>query len=290
MWYIYKIDCLANGKVYVGQTNYPERRWSQHKYSALNEIDKKNTQLIARAIAKHGIDNFRFEVIATCKTQEDVNFVEELIIQQYDSRNMTRGYNVDVGGRISPRTPEVTKKISSSLKKYYKIFGHNWVGKNHTEKSKQKMSEAAMGKPGTNNGKTFDDEWVLGMSKSQIGMEKKGLRRFSDEDELEICRLHTEQKLSGYKLARIFGCHRSLIYEIIQRNGFEVNKSSYTGHSNGCNKFTKEEELEICSLFATNKFTVRGLARKFNCGNTTMRDILIRGGVYTKNNKEDKGN
>jgi hypothetical protein len=49
-------------------------------------------------MSKYGVDNFVFEPIATCKTQEDTDEVESLLIIQYDSRNKNKGYNSRIGG------------------------------------------------------------------------------------------------------------------------------------------------------------------------------------------------
>lgn len=43
--YIYKILCVENNKVYIGQTKNPNRRWRQHKSDLkLNKHRNKNLQ------------------------------------------------------------------------------------------------------------------------------------------------------------------------------------------------------------------------------------------------------
>jgi GIY-YIG catalytic domain. len=65
MHYLYRITNQLNGKVYIGQSNN-KRRWSQHKYFAKHP--EQTGQYIHNAMAKYGVENFIFEVIATCKT------------------------------------------------------------------------------------------------------------------------------------------------------------------------------------------------------------------------------
>src|SRR5271154_5899767 len=101
MHYLYKITNTENKKVYIGQTNNPSLRWSQHKSNAKYN---KGNQVITRAITKYGSEKFEFEVIASCLTQEDANITEEEVIAQYNSRNKMIGYNVDAGGNTTPRT------------------------------------------------------------------------------------------------------------------------------------------------------------------------------------------
>jgi len=39
--YIYKIQNIINGKVYIGQSLRPSARWVQHKYKAKNIIKRR---------------------------------------------------------------------------------------------------------------------------------------------------------------------------------------------------------------------------------------------------------
>lgn len=166
MHFIYKITNIINQKIYLGQTNDPNLRWSQHKSNA--KYNRSN-QIITRAITKYGVKVFTFEVIITCKTQEDVDFIEKQVISQYDSRNPEKGYNIDIGGNTSPRTPETLQKISNSLKEYYKYNNHSSKGRPLTEEWKQNLSKASIGKLGTNTGKIFNEEWRSKMSSSLTG-------------------------------------------------------------------------------------------------------------------------
>jgi len=275
MYYIYKITNKINGKIYIGQTCKPIQRWAQYKSAAKRHI---NDQLVVRSIIKHGAENFLFEIIATCNSQENVNITEVEIIKQYNSRNLNIGYNIDYGGDVSPRPPEIAKKISASLKKYYQIHESTLKGIKFSEERKKNLSIASIGKSGTNTGKKFDDNWKKKMSRSLSSKERKDSRKFNEETELEICRLYKEEK-STYWLAQQFKCVRGTISAILNRHNITKRISNYTGHKNNCNKFTLEQELEICELYKNTNSTRKDLAKKFNCGSTTVRDILLRNGV-----------
>lgn len=112
MHYLYRIINQINGKVYIGQTKNPKKRWQQHQY---NSQEKKKKQYIHSAISKYGIDNFSYEVMATCKTQEDADITEKQLIKQYDSRNKEFGYNLALGGKTTPHSEETKAKISATL-------------------------------------------------------------------------------------------------------------------------------------------------------------------------------
>jgi group I intron endonuclease len=277
MHYIYKITNKINSKIYIGQTNNTSLRWSQHKSNAKHN---RGQQIITRAISKYGVDNFDFDVIASCKTQEDTNLTEEQIIFQYDSRNLEKGYNVDAGGNTTPRTPEVSEKISKSLQQHYKIHSGWNKGGTLTEEWKNKISESHKGLPGTNTGKTFSDEWKMKISKSQIGKERKNIRRFSEDIEKEICRLYVEEEKSMYALGKQFNCYRTLIDDILNRYGTYKRERKII--KNGRNIFTQEREIEICDLFVKQFVNMVELAKKFDCGKTTIRGILLRNNVNLK--------
>ena len=117
MHYIYIITNLINNKIYIGQTIDPCRRWQDHRLAS-RKADKN--QLISKAIAKYGYQNFIFEVIATCKNQEDVNATEEIIISQLNSRDLNVGYNLRAGGSCS-RHSEISIKKNVSI-----IHGKTW--------------------------------------------------------------------------------------------------------------------------------------------------------------------
>lgn len=240
MHYIYKISNTINDKIYIGQTIDPSRRWKEHKRS------KENGMLIARALLKYGPDNFNFDVIASCCTLEDANMIEALIISQYDSANISYGYNIDPGGNTTPRNEETCKKISIS----------------------------SMGKPGTNKGKSFSNEWKNNLSKSNAGKEQLSGRRFSLEVEVEICKLYIEDNKTIYYLAKQFDCCRSLIRDILIRSKIEIRKSNI-------NNSKLEKELKICSIYKEGNISKAKLSRQFNCGKTTIRRILIKHNIIS---------
>ena len=127
----------------------------------------------------------------------------------------------------------------------------------------------------TNGGKKFPDEWRLKLFTSQAGKPRKFSRKFSEEIERQICKLYLEGK-SIYSLSKQFDCFKSVVISILGRNNIERRKTIYSDHKNGQNIFSLEQELEICKLYQTKNFSRMDLAKKFNCGKTTIRDILLR--------------
>lgn len=156
----------------------------------------------------------------------------------------------------------------------------NWIAYFDTYKSPYGYNDTPGGEGGnTNGGKTFDEEWRLNISKAQTGKENLKTRRFSQEQEAEICRLYVEDEMSTYWLGKNFDVNRSLIISILDRNSIKRRKSNYTGHTNGRNIFTIEQEIEIVKEYLEGKISIAKLSNKFNCGKTTMRNILLRNNV-----------
>jgi len=102
MHYLYKITNQVNRKVYIGQAKNYNQRWRQHKQESKREQPR---MIINRAMKKHGIDNFTFEIIASCKTLDDANEIETILVMQYESHiSSNKGYNVSNGGSNAPKT------------------------------------------------------------------------------------------------------------------------------------------------------------------------------------------
>lgn len=90
--YIYQITNLINGKIYIGKTNNIQKRWSNHKCSSDPDM------VIARAIKKYGVDNFKFEVLYKDIPIEQIDELEIKTIKEKNSQ-VPNGYNVASGGQ-----------------------------------------------------------------------------------------------------------------------------------------------------------------------------------------------
>lgn len=93
---IYKITCLINNKVYIGQSIDIKRRWKEHQYR-LNSNTHENLHL-QNTWNTYGKDNFNFEVLEECN-KKDLNDKETFYINQYQSHDYKYGYNKTIGGK-----------------------------------------------------------------------------------------------------------------------------------------------------------------------------------------------
>ncbi len=153
--FIYKITNLINNKLYIGKTcnKNPLSRWSRHLSVAKHKTITNHTyQLIHKAINKYGKENFSFETIEECDTEELGLIKEKFWIDFYKTNVYVHGsefgYNLTEGGDGSS-------------------------GFKHSQKSKDKMSEdrkgTRLGKDNTFFGKKHSNESLL-----KIGAAHKG--------------------------------------------------------------------------------------------------------------------
>lgn len=108
---IYKATNLINNKTYIGQTVLDlKTRRRQHE----NSYKYKNCYAFSKAIKKYGKENFKWEIIDTATTIEELNKKESYYIELYKSLTSQNGYNLKGGGDNSFLTEEVKQKISQA--------------------------------------------------------------------------------------------------------------------------------------------------------------------------------
>ena len=162
MHFMYKITNQINNKVYIGQTVDAVGRWSAHKSKAKVE---EPIQYISRAISKYGVENFIFEVIASCRTQEDADETESMLISQYNSRDKQFGYNVKPGGNVAPHSEETKKKMSESMFVQIATKGHPAQGRIVSQETRELMRQIRLENP-----IEYTEEIRKNMSEAHIGI------------------------------------------------------------------------------------------------------------------------
>lgn len=163
MYYLYRITNNINRKIYIGQSIKPEYRWYQHKSHSADGSDHK--QYIHNAMAKYGIENFTFEVIATCRTQEDADETESTLISQYNSRDKIFGYNIKPGGNTSPQSDGTKEKIRQATLRQIAEKGHPAQGTKRTPEQSANLSKARAENP-----VNYTPEMRQRMSEAHLGI------------------------------------------------------------------------------------------------------------------------
>ena len=151
---IYKITCKLNGMGYLGKTTRSlEERIKEHLRNSRNSY-------VDRAIKKYGWKNFTVEVLAVCKTIEELNECERKSIVEYKTK-FPNGYNLTDGGEGTAGrivSDETRKKISEARtrRKFQPL----------SEEHRKKISLA-------NKGVKRSEEYCRNISERQRGTKRK---------------------------------------------------------------------------------------------------------------------
>lgn len=115
--YIYKTTNLINGKIYIGK----------HKASEFNPNYKgSGTAYLSNAFKKYGWENFKVEFLIPCFSLEELNTEERFLIEWFNSRDRSIGYNRAEGGDGGVLSGE----------------DNPFYGKHHSDAAKQMIREA----------------------------------------------------------------------------------------------------------------------------------------------------
>lgn len=173
---IYRLINVVNGKYYIGQTwRSLKDRWNGGR--GYDQCPYMNS-----AVKKHGKDNFEYEILTVCSSQETADYWEDFFIAKFDSQNPNKGYNLKEGGAYGKQSEETKKKISDSNK-----------GRVMSEEAKQKISNA-------NRGRVFSEERNRKISLAKLG--KLGPKH-TEETKVKISQILTGRILSEEHIQKI---------------------------------------------------------------------------------------
>ncbi len=160
--YVYVVTNLLNDKQYVGMSKDPHSRWRGH----IRNAEKRPGGKFINALRKYGQHFFNFEVVQRYDSQK-----EALQGEMEWIKKLSPEYNLTLGGEGAlgyKHTPETLDKLSKDH--------HLWnltppmLGKNHTESTKKRISEAKLKNPTRYwLGKKRSEETVRKMRESKKG-------------------------------------------------------------------------------------------------------------------------
>jgi group I intron endonuclease len=108
---IYKATNLINNKIYIGQTINFKSRINSHSR-------KFDTKCLYNAIKKYGKENFKWEIIDSASSKQELDFKEILYIMGYNSYSHANGYNISMGGEYSTKGKVAVKDENNN---YYLV-------------------------------------------------------------------------------------------------------------------------------------------------------------------------
>ena len=194
---VYKITNLINNKIYIGC----------HKTLNLDDGYMGSGKILHRAFAKHGVENFKKEILFVFDNKEEMFKKEkELVLVNESTYNIKEGgcggfdfintnkLNKSLNWLLSIKSDENRKKVSEGLKKYQKSLSEKekkeqiqkkaeglkrfykendswWIGRNHKEETKKKQSEAHKGKYIGEKNNNYGKCWI------NNGIENKTIKK-----------------------------------------------------------------------------------------------------------------
>jgi hypothetical protein len=203
---IYKITNKLNNKIYVGK----------HKTENKDDEYFGSGVLLGRAVEKHGKEHFVKELLFECNTEEEMNQKEtDIVDEEFIARDDT--YNIKLGGnggydyinstgkngnKVNRSKEhytkmgkaaanklwdkyktdeqfriEFTQKLSNRSLLYQSINGNPFQGKEHSEETKKKMSDAKQGMFDGKKNPSFGKHWITNGLVSKLVLKTDSLPR-----------------------------------------------------------------------------------------------------------------
>lgn len=87
---------------------------------------------MARAILKHGWENFTHEILFENLSKEEADAKEKELIELHDSCNPQKGYNTRIGGSNGPLSEETKEKLRKTMLGRYDGENNPFYGRTHS--------------------------------------------------------------------------------------------------------------------------------------------------------------
>jgi group I intron endonuclease len=171
-YFIYQITNLKNNRFYIGQHRYDGEFLDSNYYGSGTAIKL--------AVKKHGIQNFKREVLVECTSEAALNFMESVYVGP-EVVNDRKCYNLKTGGSAWAHSEETKKKIGTAHKGMTRSeeskakIGAAKKGMKHSVITKAKMSAASKGNQNM-LGKTHSEETKAKMSAARKGKQQSKIQ------------------------------------------------------------------------------------------------------------------
>lgn len=266
---IYKYENLLNGNCYIGQSTNIEKRKQQHLYDAKNLETRQGTG-VDYAIAKYGIENFSFEIVEECSTEE-LDDREIYWIKYYNSYN--NGYNKSIGGK-SLRKEEHPRAILTEQQVWEirEAYGKKELRRHEVFEKYLDLGITERGLKKIWDGETWSDvhmdvytkenkQWHKDNDRmairSQVGLSSDD-RKISNKEELQLWMKDKEAGMSINAIAKKYKRDNGTIEKYLNDPSLINKKTKYNGR--------KVQNIETGKIFNS----IKSAAKWAGCGATTL--------------------
>ncbi len=220
---VYKVTNIQNHKIYIGYTKNLD-------YRKLNHIrdSKYGSQLyFHRAIRKYGSQNFKWEILGYCETNNEANEIEKICIEFFKSNDKRYGYNMTSGGDGSDgfkgrvHSSETKLKISKANSGKIRTIDHklnyslSHIGLKHSNETKLKLSLKFKGRKSPSKGikrGQFSEDHKKKLSIAKSGKNNINYRHDLDNN-IDLIKQLKSEGWTYALIAKKFNCSINAIYE-----------------------------------------------------------------------------
>ena len=239
-------------------------------------------KLLKRSIKKHGIENFKNEILEYCKDIDELNEKEIFWITKLNSTNLNIGYNITGGGKQNIPTEEFIKRCKEARNNLSEDFKKEWYskisktmiekgtskgeknpmyGKEYTKERQKKCAKSK--KENKNNHKYYTEKYRNDMSIRNTGNNNPNFNnKWSDTQ---------KENLSNY-----------LVENKIHKGKKNSNFGKYGKESSGYKEIPIDIVDNILYDYINNFLCIRKLSKKYNITERKVRQIIIENNLEIK--------
>ena len=250
--YVYMFTNRINGKKYIGQ----------HKSEEIDQSYFGSGYIFKEAREKYGLDNFKFDILAICKNQNEMDNAERHFIgftyySFADIDNDSRGYNIASGGNggnpLYAKTNEEKRLIREKIKetwknkpqdikdKIAKSCSDRFKGVPKTSEENEKNRQAHLGKHCSEETKRRISE---NHARAMLGKKHKEStkKKMSDKAKRNYC-VELNGNITEYigreAIAKAYGLTLSTVKKIIVKKQPHIFRKKELTHLNGIRIYEK---------------------------------------------------
>lgn len=210
---VYKIECVTNGRTYIGGAVNISRRWIRHRWELRKGIHK-NPHLQA-AWCKHGEDNFRFSTVLLCG-RHNVRLYEQACLDK-----LPHHFNISLCSKSAMQGRRHSEE--SKRKTALSLMGHAV-----SEITRKRISVAGVGR-------TLSPETIARQSLARRGVrhsaawiaairEAHRKYRLLDDDQVREALSLVREGETQTRVAESFGVRYDYIARLVARHAPELQR------------------------------------------------------------------
>ncbi len=304
---VYKMDCLANEKSYIGITNDLVNRLYVHWSNAKRNAKREGQTVLCHTIRKYGKESFSITEIDRTENWDEACEKEIYYIKEFQTRvpygmNMTKGGDGTFGLVMSAETiqrnsdinkgegnpfSKLTEKDILQIRRRYKKGGIS-----QTQLAEEyNVSQKNIGLIVIGEAWAHIHEGILSLEEAKEksnASKRRDKSKLIEKDVIEIRNKYKENKLSQYQLAKEYGITRPAIGYIINgRNWAHISegilpskeikihqRENYLNREGMKSKLTEKDVIDIRGQYKKGIITTYQLAEQYNVHPTTVGLIV----------------